>query len=147
MPSDDASTEQSSPSASEQLGQHETDESGAGTDTAADSADETDESPEETVTATDDGKSRDVVVPMRVYKAVTVFTTLFAVATVVGGFILLDLATDTGQAPVEEINVVVALAGIGLVVAGAAAYAYSTRFRTEGMGKSKDDTDEDSDNG
>ncbi|WP_136716439.1 DUF7315 family membrane protein [Halorientalis salina] len=94
------------------------------------------------------GKSgRDIVVPMRVYKAVTVFTTLFAVATVVGGFVLLDLATDRAQATVSEIQPLVALLGIGLIVGGAAAYAFSTRFRAEGMGKSKDDTDEGSDNG
>ena len=92
-------------------------------------------------------RGRDVVVPMRVYKAVTVFTTLFAVATVVGGFILLDTATDSARAELSEIQPVLALVGIGLIVVGAAAYAFSTRFRADGMGKSKDDTDEESDNG
>lgn len=90
---------------------------------------------------------RDVVVPMRVYKAVTVFTTLFAVATVVGGFVLLDSATDRATASLSEIDPLVALAGIGLIVAGAAAYAFSTRFRAAEMGKPKDDTDEPPDNG
>jgi len=96
----------------------------------------------------DDSKSgRDVEVPMRVYKAVTVFTTLFAVVTVVVGFALLDLATDRARAALSEIDPVLALVGIALILGGAAAYAFSTRFRAEGMGKPKDDTDEDSDNG
>jgi len=93
------------------------------------------------------GESRDVVVPMRVYKAVTVFTTLFAVGTVVGGFVLLDSATNRATASLAEVDTLAALAGIGLIVAGAAAYAFSTRFRAAGMGKSKDGTDEHSDNG
>ncbi|MFD1589237.1 hypothetical protein ACFR9U_19845 [Halorientalis brevis] len=84
---------------------------------------------------------------MRVYKAVTVFTTLFAVVTVVVGFALLDLATDRARAALSEIDPVLALVGIALILGGAAAYAFSTRFRAEGMGKPKDDTDEDSDNG
>jgi FtsH-binding integral membrane protein len=84
---------------------------------------------------------------MRVYKAVTVFTTLFAVVTVVAGFIVLDSATNRAQASLAEVDPLLALLGIGLIVAGAAAYAFSTRFRAEGMGKSKDDTDEGSDNG
>ncbi|WP_443984537.1 DUF7315 family membrane protein [Halorientalis litorea] len=99
-------------------------------------------------TAASDGDgSRDVEVPMRVYKAVTVFTTLFSVFAVVGGFILLDSATNRATASLSEINAPLALVGIGLIVAGAAAYAFSTRFRAAGMGKSKDDTDEPSDNG
>ncbi len=96
---------------------------------------------------TDSKSGRDVEVPMRVYKAVTVFTTLFAVVTVVVGFALLDLATDRARAPISEIEPVLALVGIVLIVGGAAAYAFSTRFRAEGMGKPKDDTDEGSDNG
>ena len=95
----------------------------------------------------DDGKTRDVVVPMRVYKAVTVFTTLFAVVTVVGGFVVLDTATNRARASFSEIDPLLALVGIALIVAGAAAYAFSTRFRADGMGKSKDDADEGSDNG
>jgi hypothetical protein len=90
---------------------------------------------------------RDVVVPMRVYKAVTVFTTLFAVATVVGGFVLVDAATDRARADIDEIQPVLALVGIALILLGAGAYAFSTRFRAAGMGKSKDDTGEDEDNG
>lgn len=91
--------------------------------------------------------SRDVVVPLRVYKTVTVFSTLLAVAAVVGGFLLIDQATERATVPTSEIEPVVALAGIGLIVVGATTYAFSTRFRTEGMGKSKDQSDERSDNG
>ncbi|MFB6083895.1 MAG: hypothetical protein ABEJ94_06600 [Halorientalis sp.] len=84
---------------------------------------------------------------MRVYKAITVFTTLFAIVTVVGGFVVLDSATNRATASLSEIKPVAALFGVGLILAGAAAYAFSTRFRAAGMGKSKDDTDEQSSNG
>ncbi|WP_226012528.1 DUF7315 family membrane protein [Halomicrobium salinisoli] len=90
---------------------------------------------------------REVVVPMRVYKAVTVFSTLFAVVCVVGGFIVLDEATDRARLPASEVDPVVALLGVGVIVLGAATYAFSTRFRTSEMGKSKDDAAEGSDNG
>jgi hypothetical protein len=114
-------------------------------DSAAEAMDEEGARAEPSVES--DSKTRDVVVPMRVYKAVTVFTTLFAVVTVVGGFIVLDTATNRARASLSEVDPVLALVGVGLIVVGAAAYAFSTRFRAEGMGKSKDDTDEDSDNG
>ncbi|MBX0293870.1 DUF7315 family membrane protein [Haloarcula nitratireducens] len=93
------------------------------------------------------GDRRDVVVPLRVYKTVTVFSTLIAVACVVGGFVLVDVATDRASAPASEIDVPVAIGGIGLILAGTVVYAFSTRFRTAEMGKSKDDADEPSDNG
>ncbi|WP_440008836.1 DUF7315 family membrane protein [Halomicrococcus sp. SG-WS-1] len=100
------------------------------------------------VRETDDGiVAREVVVPLRVYKAVTVFSTLFAVATVVGGFIVLDVATNRARASFEEMNVPLALAGLALIVAGSVVYAFSTRFRAEGMGKPKDDSNEQSNNG
>jgi hypothetical protein len=92
-------------------------------------------------------ETRDVVVPLRVYKTVTVFSTLFAVAAVVGGFLLIDQATDRATLPTAEIDPVVAIAGIALIVVGGGTYAFSTRFRTTEMGKSKDDADEPSDNG
>ncbi|WP_227738859.1 DUF7315 family membrane protein [Halorientalis pallida] len=98
-------------------------------------------------TATDGSTDRDIEVPMRVYKAITVFTTMFAIVTVVAGFVLIDSATNRATASLSEIQPVAALFGIGLILAGAAAYAFSTRFRAEGMGKSKDDTDESTDNG
>jgi len=93
------------------------------------------------------GKRRDVVVPLRVYKTVTVFSTLFAVCSVVAGFILVDVATQRASAPASEIDVPIAIAGIGAILAGTVVYAFSTRFRTEEMGKSKDDADKPSDNG
>jgi len=93
------------------------------------------------------GRQREVVVPLRVYKTVTVFSTLFAIFSVVGGFILVDVATNRASAPASEIDVPVAIAGIGLILAGTVVYAFSTRFRTEEMGKSKDDADKPSDNG
>jgi hypothetical protein len=96
---------------------------------------------------TGDNGRRDVVVPVRVYKTVTVFSTLFAILAVVGGFILVDVATNRASAPVSEIDAPVAIAGIGLILAGTVVYAFSTRFRTEEMGKSKDDAAEPSDNG
>jgi len=91
-----------------------------------------------------DGNSgrRDVVVPLRLYKTVTVFSTLFAIAFVLGGFVLLDVATDRATADVSEINLVLALLGLAGIVGGAAVYVFSTRFRAEGMGKSKDQSDE-----
>jgi hypothetical protein len=93
------------------------------------------------------GDSREVVVPLRLYKTVTVFSTLFAVTFVLGGFVLLDNATDRATAEFSEIDPVVAILGLTLLVAGAGIYAFSTRFRAEGMGKSKDEPDEPSNNG
>lgn len=94
-----------------------------------------------------DARGRDVVVPDAVYKRVTVFSTLFAVAAVVGGFLLLDVATDRATAELSEVQPLVALAGLGLIVVGAVTYAFSTRFRADGMGNAKDETDGRSDNG
>ena len=94
-----------------------------------------------------EGSQREVVVPLRVYKTVTVFSTLFAIASVVGGFILVDVATERASAPASEIDIPIAIVGIGLILAGTVVYAFSTRFRTEEMGKSKDDADEPSSNG
>lgn len=91
--------------------------------------------------------TRDVVVPMRLYKTVTVFSTLIAIVLVLGGFVLIDLATDRATAEVSEIDPLVAILGLAGIVGGAAVYAFSTRFRAEGMGKHKDESDEPSDNG
>jgi len=89
-----------------------------------------------------DGGSRDVVVPLRVYKAVTVFSTLFAVVLVLGGFVILDAATQRATAPVDEIDPLLLVVGLASLVAGAAVYAYGTRFRAAGMGTPKDEPDE-----
>lgn len=89
---------------------------------------------------------RNVVVPLRVYKAVTVFSTLFAVIGVVVGFVLLDVATDRAQADLAEIDPLVALGGLALIVASAMTYAFSTRFQAAEMGNAKDDEGEASNN-
>ena len=101
----------------------------------------------ETGSASDADGRREVVVPMRIYKTVTVFSTLIAVVGVLVGFILLDRATDRARAPIAEIDPLLAIFGLGLIAGGAAVYAYGGRFRAEGMGKPKDDADEPSDDG
>ncbi|MFC7177284.1 DUF7315 family membrane protein [Halosegnis marinus] len=76
---------------------------------------------------------------MDVYKAVTVFSTLFAVLCVVVGFVVLDAATQRATAAPEDVNVVLAVVGLGAIALGAGVYAFSTRFRAREMGNSKDD--------
>lgn len=101
------------------------------------------------MTADDDAGSagrRDVVVPLRVYKAVTVFSTLFAVVSVVGGFLLIDRATERASVQLSQVDPAVALAGIGLIVLGGSVYAFSTRFRTAEMGNPNNDSAEAPDN-
>lgn len=95
----------------------------------------------------DDSRSRDVVVPERLYKTVTVFSTLFAVVAVVGGFVALDVATDTGSAAPEEVSVPMSLLGIGLIAAGGVVYAFASRFRARGMATDKNSDDQSTDNG
>jgi len=132
-------------------GTDDVDSPSADADSTADSASATDESIVESAADSEaeqaDARERDVVVPDAVYKRVTVFSTLFAVAAVVGGFLLLDVATDRATAELSEIQPLVALAGLGLIAVGAVTYAFSTRFRADGMGNAKDETDERSDNG
>jgi hypothetical protein len=95
----------------------------------------------------DQPAGRDVVVPMRLYKTVVVFSTLLAVVAILGGFVLLDRGTQRATASPEEVSLPVVALGLALIVGGSAVYAFSTRFRAEGMGKHKDDTDEPSNNG
>ena len=57
------------------------------------------DTPEEDSEARAEG-ARDVVVPLRVYKAVTVFSTLFAVVFVLAGFVLLFFFKDTATAEI-----------------------------------------------
>jgi hypothetical protein len=106
---------------------------------------------------------RDIEVPMRLYKTVTVFSTLIAVVTVVAGFLLLDAATlqvsflraliagalrAVGLAvPTGVLSSVLAVAGLVVIGFGAGVYTLATRFRAEGMGKSQEDADEPSSNG
>jgi len=99
-------------------------------------------------TDSDPGASaREVVVPLHLYKVVTVFSTMFAVAFVVGGFVVLDTATQRARLSLAEADVPLAILGVGMIAAGAVVYAFSTRFRAEGMGKPKDGSDESSNNG
>jgi uncharacterized membrane protein len=102
---------------------------------------------------------RDIEVPMRLYKTITVFSTLIAVATVVAGFLLLDAATlqvsflraviagvlgSVGLAvSTGVLSTVLAVVGLVVIGFGAGVYTLSTRFRAEGMGKSQEDADED----
>ena len=105
---------------------------------------------------------RDIVVPMRLYKTVTVFSTLIAVVSVGFGFMLLDAATlnvsflgniVTGALALVGVGVadgvlstLFAALGLGIIGFGAGVYVVGTRFRAEGMGKSQEDSDEGSDN-
>ena len=86
-------------------------------------------------------RGRDVEVPFEVYKAVTVFSTLFAVGAVVVGFVLLDWGTNRATADLSDVNVLITLAGLASIAIGAATYAFSTRFRARGMGNAKDGAD------
>jgi hypothetical protein len=106
---------------------------------------------------------RDIEVPMRLYKTITVFSTLIAVVTVVAGFLLLDAATlqvsflraiIAGALGAVGLSVstgllstVLAVVGLLVIGVGAGVYTIATRFRAEGMGKSQEDADEDSSNG
>ena len=90
---------------------------------------------------------RDVVVPLRLYKTVTVFSTLLAIAAILAGFVLMDRGTQRATASPEEVSLPLVALGLSLIVGGSALYAFSTRFRAEGMGKPKDDTAERSDDG
>jgi len=101
---------------------------------------------------------REVVVPFRIYKAVTVFSTLAAVVAYLIGFTLVDAATrqisfvrttivyllnNAGLYPSDDLLVaVLAITGIGFLVAGTAVYVLGTRFRGQGMGKPQGDSSE-----
>ena len=112
-------------------------------------SDETDETPDGGDASSDEGApaGRDIVVPLRMYKTVTVFSTLIAIVAILGGFVLLDSGTQRATASPEEVSLPVVALGLGLIVGGSAVYAFSTRFRTAEMGKAKDDTDEESGDG
>jgi hypothetical protein len=106
---------------------------------------------------------RDVVVPMRLYKTVIVFSTLIAVVAVVVGFMFLDAATLQVSilravvaglfdavgigVPSQVLSAGLAVTGLLVIGFGAVVYTLGTRFRARGMGKSQEDTDEGSNNG
>jgi len=110
----------------------------------------------------DERSGRDVVVPMRLYKTVTVFSTLIAVVSVVFGFMLLDAATlnvsflgnvvrgaltAVGLGVADGIlSTVFAVVGLSIIAFGAGVYVIGTRFRARGMGKSQEDSGEGSNN-
>jgi hypothetical protein len=121
-------------------GQSHREEGGHGAERERGVASDGDSSP----VRTDDGG---VIVPLPIYKTVTVTATLLAVIAVVGGFVLLDTATDRGRAAPAEVDAVLALAGLGAIVAAAAVYAFGTRFRAEGMRSDKADAESGSGNG
>lgn len=101
---------------------------------------------------------REIVVPFRLYKVVTVFSTLAAVVAYLIGFTLIDAATlqisfvrttivyvlnSAGFYPSDDLLVgVLAITGLTFLVAGTAVYVLGTRFRGRGMGKSQDDSSE-----
>lgn len=106
---------------------------------------------------------RDIVVPMRLYKTITVFSTLIAVVSVVLGFVFLDAATlqvsalralIAGALAFVGVGVAdgllstgLAIAGLSIIAFGAVVYTLGTRFRAHGMGKSQEDSGEGSNNG
>lgn len=112
---------------------------------------------------TDARGRRQVIVPMRLYKTVTVFSTLVAVGSVVFGFLLLDAATlQVGvfrrlasllfailgvQPATGTLDALLAGAGLAAMAFGAGVYVLGTRFRTPEMGKSQEDSREGTDNG
>ena len=101
---------------------------------------------------------RDVVVPIRLYKTITVFSTLIATACILGGFILIDAATlqvsvlrrlllsgleGIGLSVDQELfSAVLAIAGLSLMAAGTGVFVLSSRFRAPGMGNAQEDSDE-----
>lgn len=103
---------------------------------------------------------REVVVPLRLYKTVTVFSTLIAVLSFVLGFILLDAATLEWsflrrlvdsilltfgiQFADGTVTASLAIGGLLLIGFGSAVYILGTRFRAQGMGKPQEGSSEDS---
>ena len=91
--------------------------------------------------------ARDVVVPLELYKIVTVFSTAIAVVLVVGGFVVLDAATRRATLPPSEVDPVLTAVGLLAIAGGGVVYAFASRFRAPGMGTSKNDDDQGADNG
>jgi uncharacterized membrane protein len=97
---------------------------------------------------------REVEVPLRLYKTVTVFSTLIAILAVVVGFLLLDAATiGTGLLrravvglltalsllPSEGVlSALFAVSGLLCIGLGAVVYVLGTRFKAPEMGGGED---------
>jgi len=83
----------------------------------------------------DDGDSRGtrrhVDVPMPIFKAVTVFTTFFAIGLIIIGLLLVDRGTDRARAPADDIDIWITALGVACIVLAAIVYAFSTRFTPE----------------
>ncbi len=102
---------------------------------------------------------REIVVPLRLYKTVTVFSTLAAIVTFFIGFTLVDAATlqisfvrttilfvfeAAGIGLSEDVlTALLAISGITSILLGTAIYVLGTRFRAQGMGKAQEDSSED----
>lgn len=113
--------------------------------------------------AADGAGRREVVVPMRLYKTVTVLSTLVAVVAVVFGFTLLDAATlevsllrevvvgalaAVGVEPAPDVlGAALAVLGLATIGFGAGVYTLGTRFRARGMGNAQEDGNEGSTDG
>ena len=109
---------------------------------------------EATVSYDADGR-REGELPLRLYKTVTVFSTLIAVMCVVLGFLMLDAATLGGSllrrgvaAGLSSVGLSVtdatlsalfAVAGLSTIGLGAGVYVLGTRFRAPGMTGSRDE--------
>jgi len=109
------------------------------------------------------GRGRDVIVPLRLYKTITVFSTLIAAMSILAGFILLDAATlqvsvlrslivsgieAIGVTPNQDLlGGLLGIAGLCLMAFGSGVFILSSRFRAAGMGNAQEDADEESNNG
>jgi len=90
-----------------------------------------------------------IVVPMRMYKRISVFSTLLAVALIVFGFFMFDAATQpqsifrravvwvlgtVGVVPPSGVlDVGFGLFGVALILLGGGSYVLGSRFKTSGM--------------
>lgn len=117
------------------------------------SEDTADSDRSETPTRVDDDT---IVVPLRMYKGITVFSTLVATALVVFGFFLFDAATQPGNPirrlvvgtfellgwvpPTGVVDVAFGLLGVAVILLGAGSYILGSRFKTaEMVGGESDD--------
>ncbi|WP_348612009.1 DUF7315 family membrane protein [Halobaculum rarum] len=109
--------------------------------------------------ASGEGRARDVVVPLALYKRVTAYSTLAAVVAVVFGFVMLDAATlqvslmrrfvvgvvgTVGIVPPETLlTALFSLVGLGSIAFGAGVYVLGSRFRAAGMGAENGNSQDD----
>lgn len=72
---------------------------------------------------------REVIVSERLYKAASVFTTVFAVALIFAGFFVIDEAI--GWPARGDPDPVLTVLGLSLILLAAGIYVFSLRFKTE----------------